>query len=201
MVLAVNPSIHATNLKELTQLLQASPGKYPYASCNMASPHHFAMEIYVNAMKIEATHIPYKGCTPAVTDTLAGQVGIVAASIPAVVAFVKQGTLRPIALLSSKRSAAMPTVPTAGESGIPELKGFSLDNYYGFMAPPGLPPALQKKIEDDIRAVAGAPDVRTRFDAAGLEPLLATSGEMMKMIRDDAQKYAAAAKQANIKAE
>ena len=201
MVLAVNPSIRATNLKELTQLLQASPGKYPYASCNMASPHHFAMEIYVNAMKIEATHIPYKGCTPAVTDTLAGQVGIVAASIPAVVAFVKQGTLRPIALLSSKRSAAMPTVPTAGESGIPELKGFSLDNYYGFMAPPGLPPALQKKIEDDIRTVAGAPDVRTRFDAAGLEPLLATSGEMMKMIRDDAQKYAAAAKQANIKPE
>ncbi len=201
MVLAVNPSIRATNLKELSQLLQASPGKYPYASCNMASPHHFAMEIYVNAMKIEATHIPYKGCTPAVTDTLAGQVGIVAASIPAVVAFVKQGTLRPIALLSSKRSAALPTVPTAGESGIPELKGFSLDNYYGFMAPPGLPPALQKKIEDDIRAVAGAPDVRARFDAAGLEPLLATSGEMMKMIRDDAQKYAAAAKQANIKAE
>lgn len=201
MVLAVNPSIQANNLRELTQLLQASPGKYPYASCNMASPHHFAMEIYTSTMKIAATHIPYKGCTPAVTDTLAGQVGIVAASIPAVVAFARQGTLRPIALLSSKRSAAMPAVPTVGESGIPELKGFSLDNYYGFMAPPGLPPALQKKIEDDIRSVAGAADVRARFDAAGLEPLLATSGEMMKMIRDDAQKYAAAAKQANIKAE
>lgn len=199
MVLAVNPSIPASNLKALTAMLKAAPGKYPYASCNIASPHHFAMEIYMHAMKIDSLHIPYKGCTPAVTDTLAGQVNIVAASIPAVVAFAKQGTLKPIALLSSKRSLSLPGVPTASESGIPELKSFSLDNYYGFMAPPGLPPAIQKKIEDDIRTVASAPDIRTRFEAAGLEPLVVNSADMMKMIRDDAQKYAAAAKQANIK--
>jgi tripartite-type tricarboxylate transporter receptor subunit TctC len=199
MVLAVNPSIRASNLKELTQLLKAAPGKYPYASCNMASPHHFAMEIYMHTMKIESLHIPYKGCTPAVTDTLAGQVNIVAASIPAVVAFAKQGTLKPIALLSSKRSPSMPGVPTVSESGLPELKSFSLDNYYGFMAPPGLPPAIQKKMEADIRTVAGAPDLRTRFEAAGLEVETVNSADMMKLIREDAQKYAIAAKQANIK--
>jgi tripartite-type tricarboxylate transporter receptor subunit TctC len=201
MVLAVNPALAATNLRELTQLLRTSPGKIPYASCNVASPHHFAMAIYVNALKLDTTHIPYKGCTPAVTDTLAGQVNIVAASIPAVVGFARQGTLRPIALLSSKRSAALPHVPTAGESGIPELKGYALDNYYGFMAPPGLPPAIQKKLEDDIRAVSAMADTRTRYDAAGLEPLSLGAADMMKLIREDAQKYAAAAKQANIKME
>lgn len=199
MVLAVNPSIPAKNLKELTQLLKSSPGKYPFASCNMASPHHFAMAIYLSTMHLESTHVPYKGCTPAVTDTLAGQVNIVAASIPAVVAFAKQGTLRPIALLSSKRSPAMPDVPTVSESGIPELKNFSLDNYYGFMAPPGLPPALQKKMEADIRTVAAAPDIRARFEGAGLELSVVNATDMMKLIRDDAQKYAEAARQANIK--
>ena len=201
MVLAVNPSLAATNLRELTQLLKTSPGKIPYASCNVASPHHFAMAIYISALKLESTHIPYKGCTPAVTDTLAGQVNIVAASIPAVIGFAKQGTLRPIALLSSKRSAALPGVPTANESGIPELKSFALDNYYGFMAPAGLPPAVRKKIEDDIRTVAGMADTRTRYDAAGLEPFLLNSAEMVRLIREDAQKYANAAKQANIQME
>lgn len=199
MVLAVNPSVPAKNLKELTQLLKSSPGKYPFASCNMASPHHFAMAIYLSTMNLESTHVPYKGCTPAVTDTLAGQVNIVAASIPAVVAFAKQGTLRPIALLSSKRSPAMPDVPTVSESGIAELKNFSLDNYYGFMAPPGLPPALQKKMEADIRTVAGAPDIRARFEGAGLELSVLNSTDMMTLIRNDAKKYAAAARQANIK--
>jgi tripartite-type tricarboxylate transporter receptor subunit TctC len=199
MVLAVNPSVPAKNLKELTQLLKSSPGKYPFASCNMASPHHFAMAIYLSTMNLESTHVPYKGCTPAVTDTLAGQVNIVAASIPAVVSFAKQGTLRPIALLSSKRSPAMPDVPTVSESGIAELKNFSLDNYYGFMAPPGLPPALQKKMEADIRTVAGAADIRARFEGAGLELSVLNSTDMMTLIRDDAKKYAAAARQANIK--
>jgi len=201
MVLAVNPSMAATNLRELTNLIKAQPGKIPYASCNVASPHHFAMAIYVHTLKLDSTHIPYKGCTPAVTDTLAGQVNIVAASIPAVIGFAKAGTLRPIALLSSKRSAALPNVPTAGESGIPELKGYALDNYYGFMAPAGLPPAIQKKLEDDIRSVAGMTDTRTRYDAAGLEPLQLGAADMIKLIREDAQKYATAAKQANIKME
>ena len=201
MVLAVNPSLAATDLRELTQLLKASPGKIPYASCNVASPHHFAMAIYISALKLESTHIPYQGCTPAVTDTLAGQVNIVAASIPAVIGFAKHGTLRPIALLSSKRSAALPGVPTANESGIPELKSFALDNYYGFMAPTGLPPAVRKKIEDDIRTVAGMADTRARYDAAGLEPFLLNSAEMARLIREDAQKYASAAKQANIRME
>jgi tripartite-type tricarboxylate transporter receptor subunit TctC len=199
MVLAVNPSVPAKNLEELTQLLKSSPGKYPFASCNMASPHHFAMAIYLSTMNLESTHVPYKGCTPAVTDTLAGQVNIVAASIPAVVSFAKQGTLRPIALLSSKRSPAMPDVPTVSESGIAELKNFSLDNYYGFMAPPGLPPALQKKMEADIRTVAGAADIRARFEGAGLELSVLNSTDMMTLIRDDAKKYAVAARQANIR--
>lgn len=201
MLIAVNPQLKVHNLQELTKLIKAEPGKHAYAACNMASPHYFAMAIYMNTMKLEATNIPYKGCTPAVADTLGGQVNIVAASIPAVVSFIKQGTLQPIAFLSSKPSPALPGVPTAGESGIADLKNFSLDNYYGFMAPMGTPTALQKKLEDDIKSIAILMDTKSRLEVAGLEPFVLSSTEMMKLIRSDEQKYAQAAKQSNIKAE
>ena len=159
------------------------------------------MAIYMNTMKLDATNIPYKGCTPAVADTLGGQVNIVAASIPAVVSFIKQGTLHPIALLSSKSSPALPGVPTMAESGVVDLKNFSLDNYYGFMAPMGTPAALQKKLEDDIKSIALLMETKTKLEVAGLEPFVLNSTEMMKLIRSDEQKYAQAAKQSNIKAE
>ncbi|MFN0003776.1 MAG: tripartite tricarboxylate transporter substrate-binding protein [Burkholderiaceae bacterium] len=201
MLIAVNPQLKVHNLQELTKLIKAEPGKHAYAACNMASPHYFAMAIYMNTMKLEATNIPYKGCTPAVADTLGGQVNIVAASIPAVVSFIKQGTLQPIAFLSSKPSPALPGVPTAGESGIADLKNFSLDNYYGFMAPMGTPVSLQKKLEDDIKSIAILMDTKSRLEVAGLEPFVLSSTEMMKLIRSDEQKYAQAAKQSNIKAE
>ena len=201
MLIAVNPQLKVHQLSELTKLIKAEPGKHAYAACNMASPHYFAMAIYMNTMKLEATNIPYKGCTPAVADTLGGQVNIVAASIPAVVSFIKQGTLNPIALLSSKPSPALPGVPTVADSGIAELKNFSLDNYYGFMAPMGTLTGLQKKIEEDIKTVAMMMDTKSRLEVAGLEPFVLNSTEMMKLIRADEQKYAQAAKQSNIKAE
>ncbi len=201
MLIAVNNQIKAKNLQDLTKLLKSEPGKHAYAACNMASPHYFAMAIYLNTMKLNAVNIPYKGCTPAVVDTLGGQVNIVAASIPAVISFIKQGTLQPIALLSSKPSAALPGLPTISESGIPELKNFSIDNYYGFMGPTGLSASLQKKIEEDVKLVANDPDTRSKLEIAGLEPFFLNSFDMMKIIRSDEQKYSQAAKQSNIKAE
>jgi tripartite-type tricarboxylate transporter receptor subunit TctC len=201
ILIAVHPSVPATNLKELTQVIKAAPGKYQYAACNMASPQHFSMEMYKHAMKLDAQNIPYRGCSPAVTDTISGQVMIVASTITAVGPFVKQGNLRPIALLSSKRSPMLPAIPTARESGIPEMKNFALDTYYGFMAPPGTPAAIQQKLERDIMAVAktlSSSDERPRLDGAGIEPFIMNSTEMMKLVREDADRYRAAAKQANI---
>ncbi|MDB5967408.1 MAG: hypothetical protein JWQ72_3908 [Polaromonas sp.] len=203
-LLAVNPSVKATNLAELTQMLKASPGKYQYSACNMASPQHFSMEMYKFALQLEAQNIPYKGCTPAVTDTLSGQINIVMASVTALSPFVKQRSLRAISVMSSRRSPTLPDVPTARESGIPELKNFALDNYYGFMAPPNTPVAIQKKLEADVLAVARtftSPEMRPRLEAAGLEPFVMNSADMMKLIREDADKLRIAAKQANIQPE
>ena len=202
MVIAVNSSkIAVKDMKEFTALLKSSPDKFSYASCNVASPHHFGMEMFKSVMGISALHIPHKGCAPAVADTVAGHIDIVVATLPPAVPFFKQGRLRPIALLSAERSSAAPDIPTIRESGIPELKDFSLESYYGFMAPHGTPPAIAAKIEADILRVAAQPELRKKLESAGMDMLVLNGAAMTRQIRADLEKYAKAAKAANIKAE
>lgn len=202
MVIAVNSAkLSVKDIKEFSALLKSSPDKYAYASCNVASPHHFGMEMYKAVMGIAALHVPHKGCAPAVADTVAGHIDIVVATLPAAAPFFKQGRLRPIALLSAERSPAAPDIPTVRESGIPELKDFSLESYYGFMAPQGTPPAIAAKIEADILKVAAMPELRKRLEAAGMDMLVLNAAAMTKLLRADLDKYTKAAKAANIKAE
>ncbi len=201
MLLAVHPSVPANNIRELTAMLKAAPGKYDYASCNVASPHHFAMEMYKHALGIDALHIPHRGCGPVSTDAAAGHVKIVATNAPTALAFVKDGRLRPIALLSTNRSPSMPDVPTMGESGMPELKGFAIDNFYGFMAPTGTPPAVLAKIEADLQQVAKLPDLRRRLEQAGFDMFVLSSGDAVKLVRANVAKYSLVARQAAIKTE
>jgi tripartite-type tricarboxylate transporter receptor subunit TctC len=201
ILLAVHPSFKANNLRELTDLLRAAPGKYSYGSCNVASPQHFAMEIYKHALHLSAMHIPHRGCTPAAIDAVAGHLEIVATSIPSGLPFVRQGKLKPIAVMSPNRSPSAPDIPTARESGIKDLADFELEVYYGFMAPPGTPQAILAKIERDAHAVLKTEDVTKKFAAAGLDVMQAGPVEMMKKINADHQKYAAAAKAASIKPE
>lgn len=202
MVIAVNPTqVKAKNLQEFVAMLKNAPGKYSYASCNVASPHHFGMEMFKHAMGIDALHIPHKGCGPAVTDTVAGHIGIVVATLPPAVPFFKSGRLVPIAMLSAERSPSAPDIPTVRESGIPELKDFSLESYYGFMAPPGTPASIARKVEADVLKIANNPEVRKRLAGAGMDVFIRDSRSMMTLIRSDFEKYGKAAKAANIRAE
>lgn len=202
MVIAVNPAlVSAKDTREFISMLKSAPGKHAYASCNVASPHHFAMEMLKHAMTIDALHVPHKGCGPAVTDAVAGHIGIVVATLPAAAPFFKQGRLRPIAMLSAERSPSAPDIPTVREAGIPELKDFSLESYYGFMAPPGTPAAIASRVEADVLRLAAQPELRKRLEGAGMDVFVRNSKDMMLLIRSDYEKYAKAAKAANIRAE
>jgi len=202
MVIAVNPAkVAAQNVRDFTSMLLKAPGKFSYASCNVASPHHFGMEMYKFAMKIDAVHIPHRGCAPAVADAVAGQVDIVVATLPPAVPFFANGRLRPVGLLSAQRSPSVPDIPTIRESGIPELKDFSLETYYGFMAPPRTPAAIAAKVEADVLKVAALPELRTRLSGAGMDVVVLDSAAMSRLIRSDYEKYLKAGKAANIKPE
>ena len=201
MVLVAHPSFPASDARSLIALLRANPGKYNYTSCNIASAHHFAMEMFKTATHVNAMNIAHRGCAPAVADTVAGHIPLAATSVPAALSFLQQGRLKAIALLSPERTPSAPTIPTMRESGIPELAGYGTDNYYGFMAPPGTPAALRDKLESDVLHVAGLPEVRARVQSSGLDPLAIRSGPMMQMIRSDAAKYKVVAQASGIKPE
>jgi tripartite-type tricarboxylate transporter receptor subunit TctC len=202
MVIAVNPAkVNVSTMREFNALMLKSNGKLSYASCNVASPHHFGMEMYKYTMKIDAVHIPHRGCAPAVADAVSGQVDIVVATLPPAVPFFANGRLRPIALLSAQRSPSAPDIPTIRESGIPELKDFSLESYYGFMAPPKTPAPVAGKLEADVLKVAANAELRTRLSGAGMDMMVLNAQAMMKLVRSDYDKYLKAGKTANIKPE
>lgn len=202
MVIAVNPAkVNVSSMREFNALMLKSQGKLSYASCNVASPHHFGMEMYKYTMKIDAMHIPHRGCAPAVADAVAGQVDIVVATLPPAMPFFASGRLRPIALPSAQRSPSAPDIPTIRESGIPELKDFSLESYYGFMAPPKTPAPIAAKIEADVLKIAAVPELRAKLSGAGMDMMVLNAQSMMKLVRADYDKYLKAGKTANIRPE
>jgi tripartite-type tricarboxylate transporter receptor subunit TctC len=201
MALAVNPRMSVTSLKEFTELLQARPHEIQYATCGVATAHHFAMELYKHATHTFAVHIPHRGCSPAVADAVGGQIDVVVASLAAVLPFARQGKLRVLGLTSEKRSPTAPEYPTFRESGLPELKDFAVENYYGFMAPGGTPPEVAAKIEADIRQVLAVPEFVARMSNAGLDLFQYSSPQMMTLVRGDLDKFSRAITLANIKPE
>jgi tripartite-type tricarboxylate transporter receptor subunit TctC len=189
MVLAVNPRVPIKSVKEFTELLRANPGKVDYATCGVATAHHFAMEIYKHATRTYAVHIPHRGCSPAVADAVGGQIDIVVASLAAVLPFARQGRLRVLGLTSEKRSPTAPELPTFRESGLPELKDFYVENYYGFMAPAATPKDVQAKLQADIRRVLAVPEFVAKLNNAGLDLFLYSPEESMALVRADVQKF------------
>lgn len=201
IVIAVHPSVKVDNLKEFTALLRSQPGKLSYATCGVATAHHFAMELYKHATKTFAVHIPHRGCSPAVVDAAGGQVDVVVASLAAVLPFVKQGKLKAIALTTRERSPSAPDIPTMRESGVPELANYEVENYYGLMAPAATPKEVQAKIEADLKKVLAMPDVKQRLNNAGLDYFIQGPEQMSATLKSDIEKFKRAIDIAGIKPE
>ncbi len=201
VLLAVNPRVKAANMREFTALLRASPGKFDYATCGIATTHHFALELFKFETKTFALHIPHRGCAGAVSDAVGGQLDVVAVTLPAALPYVRQGRLRAIALTSRERSPTAPDIPTIRESGVPELKDFAVDNYYGFLAPAGTPREIVSKIEGDIRKVLANQDTVKKLAGAGLDLFLLSPADSTAILRNDIERYKRVAAASGIKQE
>ncbi|MBC7778909.1 MAG: tripartite tricarboxylate transporter substrate binding protein [Proteobacteria bacterium] len=200
IVVVVHPRVKASTLQEFTGLLRAQPDKLDYASCGMASAHHFTMETFKYDTKTAALHIPHS-CAGAVANVVGGQLDIAAVTLATALPFVQQGKLRAIALSSQNRSPLAPEIPTFRDSGVPELKNFAFENYYGFLAPSATPAAVVSKIEGDIRLVLQEPELQKRMAASGLDPFFRSAAETLKLLRTDIERNRRIASVANIKPE
>jgi tripartite-type tricarboxylate transporter receptor subunit TctC len=201
MVLAVTPKVQARSVKEFTDMVRANPGKIDYATCGVATIMHFTGELYKHATKTFVVHIPHRGCGPAAAALAGGQIDVALTSMAPVLPFARQGRVRMLGITTGERSPAAPDVPTFRESGIPELKDFVVENYYGFMAPAATPKEVQAKIHADLRRVMSAPDLLSRMANAGLDVFQRTPEQMRELYRADIQIFARAAAVADIKPE
>jgi tripartite-type tricarboxylate transporter receptor subunit TctC len=201
MVLAVTPKMTPKSIKEFTELARSNPGKLDYATCGVATIMHFAGELYKHATQTFVVHIPHRGCGPAASALAGGQIDVALVSMAPILPFARQGRVRMLGITTGERSPAAPDVPTFRESGIPELKDFVVENYYGFMAPGATPKEVQAKIEADLRRVITAPDLLQRLANAGLDVFQRTPEQMRELYRADIDKFARAAAVANIKPE
>ncbi len=197
--LVVNPSIPASNVKELIALLRANPGKYSFSSSGSGASSHLASVLFNSMANVNAVHVPYKGSSPSVSDLVSGQVAYTFETVPAVITFVKSGRLRALAVSTARRSSAIPDLPTVAEAG--ELPGYEMSGWIGFMAPAGMPRAISGRLSSEIRKVLEARDIKERFLALGLEPAGNTPEEFAEFLRKQNDRYGSIVKQANLKAD
>jgi tripartite-type tricarboxylate transporter receptor subunit TctC len=197
-VVVVHPAVKAANIRELIALARAKPNEINYGSGGSGSAPHLAAELFKTMADVKITHVPYKGSTPAITDTMSGQVQLTFTGIPSVMAQMKAGRLRPIGVTSAKRAAALPEVPTIAESGVP---GYEVNPWFGVLLPARAPQALVMRINAEILKVLQLPATRERFAAEGFEAAGNTSAQFTAYIKSEQVKWAKVIKDAGIRAD
>jgi tripartite-type tricarboxylate transporter receptor subunit TctC len=201
IALAVNPRVPAATLAEYTALLQSQPGKLSYATCGVATAHHFAMELYKFQTRTAALHVPYRGCGPAVVDAVGGQIDTVMSSLNTVLQHARSGKLKVLAVTSRNRSASAPDIPTFRESGLPALADYEVEVYYGLMARAGTPREALARIAADARKVIAMPEVVQRVSAGGLDLFVRSPDEMAAIMSADVEKFRKVIEYAGIRPE
>jgi tripartite-type tricarboxylate transporter receptor subunit TctC len=196
-VLVVHPKVPAKTLAGLIALARASPGKLTYGSGGVGSTNHLAVELLKSMAKIDILHVPYKSATLALTGLLAGEVDVVVVAASSVAAYVKDGRLRALATLDSKRSSAMPEVPTATEAGMPIVAV----NWYVLLAPAGTPHAIVERLNIESVRAMHEPDVRERLRGLGGEPVSGSPDDTAAFLRKEYEQWGRVIREAGIKAD
>ena len=195
--LFVGPELPANNLKDLTALLKAAPGKYSCASSGTGGLLHLTCEMYKKAAGLDVLHVPYKGATYQ-PDLIAGRVTLVFDNIPVYVPLVKSGRLKILAITSATRSPVLPFVPTAIEQGLPNFDSRGL---FGLLAPAGTPNEIIQLLNREIGAVLRDPAMKEKLIAQGIEPEAGTPEGLRDLIQSEITKWARVIKDAGIKPE
>ena len=196
LAILVNPTVQAQTWSEFVALAKKNPGRLNYASAGNGGISHLVPEMLKNATGTFIVHIPYKGSAPAFTDLLAGQVQMMAESIPQASQYVKQGKLRALAVTSRERSNALPEVPSLHEAG---LKDFDVVGFYGVLAPVATPRPVLEKLAAAFKGALETPEIRTRMVAQGADPAYLGPEAFTKFLDSEMPKWAKAVKDSGAK--
>ena len=197
-LIAVHPSIPAKNVQELIKVARSQQGKLTYGSSGIGGTFHLVTELFSMQAKVKLSHVPFKSATFAILDLVRGDVDMVIGPKTGTAPFIGTGKLRIIAVLSNKRLADMPDVPSIVEQGMPE---FVVENYYGILAPSGTPAEIIERLHREIVRIGETPEFRKALAKADIEPVLNTPSEFAQFIRNDTAKWAKVVAAAKLKLE
>jgi tripartite-type tricarboxylate transporter receptor subunit TctC len=198
-VIVAHPSLGVRTLPELVAYAKKNPGTMSYASPGIGSPQNLSMETIKNATGIDLTHIPYKGGGQAIGDVASGQVKVGVLGMAPALPYIKSGKLMALAVTGAARVALLPDVPTVAESAVP---GFETAQWQGISAPAGTPPAVIKRMHDELVRIMSTPQVVERLAAIGMDNSTSpTPDDFSKMIAAELQRWPAVVKLAGIQPE
>jgi tripartite-type tricarboxylate transporter receptor subunit TctC len=198
LLLAVNASVPASNLREFIALAKSKPGKLNYASSGTGTPYHLAGELFKTMAGVDIVHVPHKGSDQARVALLGNQVDMMFDAISTIVSHVRSGKLKALATTGRTRSAVTPEIPTAAEAGVP---GYEATIWLGLMAPAGTPRAVLGKLNADIVKILNSQEIRENWTKDGAVPMNMTIEQFDKFLRDDITKWSSVVKATGMKVE
>jgi tripartite-type tricarboxylate transporter receptor subunit TctC len=199
LILAVNPGVGVSSVKELIAHAQKNPGKLNFATSGNGSAPHLAAVLFLRLAGVEMVHVPYKGGAPAVQSVLAGDTQLAFATPPSVLPLVQAGRLRALAVTSRAATPLLPGIPGMGEAGLPD---YEISFWYGFFVPAGTPAEVVRKLFDATSQVLKQPETARILAREGTETASSTSPEeFTDFLGQDAKLWARLVKDSGAKAD
>jgi hypothetical protein len=185
-LMVANPNTPVKDVKDLVVQLKAKPDKYSYASAGNGTAPHFAAELFKLSTGTSMVHVPYKGSSPAVSDTLSGQTQFMFPSLFTAIPFVKSGRLRALAVAGPKRSALLPDVPTLKEAGV---DGVDVTQWYAFFAPARTPKPVIAQLSKALNQVLVDQEVVKKIEGHGAVVQSSSPDQLRAMVETDLAKW------------
>ena len=196
-VFAAHPSLPAKTVKGVITLARAKPGELTYATAGVASPEHFAGEMFKVMTKTNLLMVPYKGGGPIAIDLVAGHVMTSFSTMPPIIPHVRAGRVRAVAVTKEKRAAVLPDVPTIAET----VPGYAMSTWYGAVAPAKTPRDIVLRLNQEMVKALALPDVKERLASLGAEIVASSPEQTAAFFKTELAKYTKVAEAAKIRAD
>ena len=194
-VLAAHPTLPARTVKDVIALARRKPGELTYATSGVASPEHFAGEMFKMMTKTNLLPVPYKGGGPIAIDLMAGHVITSFSTMPPIIPHIRAGRVKAIAVTRDKRAPVLPAVPTIAET----VPGYAMSTWYGATAPVKTPREIVSRLNQEMLKALADPGVKERLASLGADIVASSPEQTAAIFKADLEKYTKVARAAGIR--
>jgi tripartite-type tricarboxylate transporter receptor subunit TctC len=185
-VLVAHPALGVASTSELVSVAKAKPGQIAYASSSIGNLTHLAAEVFNSMAGVKMLHVPYKGGNPAMVDLLGGRVSVFFSTVAVARPHLQSGRIRGLGVTTARRSAALPTIPTIAESGLP---GYEVSGWYGLVAPVATPKSAIARLHAVVHNTTAQQDVKDKLLAVGVDVVESTTAQFGTRITAELAKW------------